>query len=1392
MPSRVTRSGREVRNSSTSQAKLDALELLERKRRGEKIDVGIKEDEPLFDEVEEEDYRRSHKGGFVVDAGSDEDEYLDDDFIDDNDYESDNQSSTRGSKRKRKEKSVEVDPKQRSMRSFLGGSKASKQTSASSSVGPSTSKQSEVNEDDILSQMLFQVPVNKSSPAQKPLRVASRHVTTKADTPTLKPSPSLDPIRVKRPRIATPPPEDNFCSGGVQDDCFDDSMPPFDSLPIEIDKPTVKEEKLVYSEGDIEDNSGIEVTALNDDIKSNLDFKEIDGSKQSTRFFWYDCCEDQVKYPGVVYFFGRIFTTTAKRYVSCCAVVKNIKRTCYLAISHDSSYEEATEEFSNITAKMHKIKNFSCEKVTKKYAFSESSDLPLESDYIKVEYPYTQPALPVDLKGQTFHKVLNVNQTPMEKLILELKLRGPCWLSLVDPVAPNSNLTWTRIELVVESPENLIVETAVGNTNQPYFCTFSLSLCTYPNPITHLNEIIAIAGMVNTTFNLDQCLKRTNKASGHFCIMTKPTANHRELKLPYDFTSAVKKYKRTRFELFDTERDLLMNFLEKFGQLDPDIVVGHDLLNFDYETLVMRMSKNKIGQWSKLGRFKRSELPSTKAAFRYMFSGRIMCDIRTSAMELIRARSYDLMELTHQVLQKNRTEFDHSAIVESFKSSQGLIKLLDATWEDNDNIFSILVELNIIPLALKITNITGNILSRTLAAGRSERNEYLLLHAFHEDNFICPEKQVHKFQKKAYKARDQDSGEDPHTKELGPVRKKAAYSGGLVLEPKTGYYDSCILLMDFNSLYPSIIQEFNICFSTVTRPEKCNSTDGEFIASVPDESIITGILPTQLKNLVERRRQVKRLLADSKSPEDKMMLDIEQKALKLTANSMYGCLGFEHSRFYAKHLASLVTFKGREILMNTKAMVEKLGYEVIYGDTDSLMIDTKVIDYDEVLLKGSAIKSEINRTFKLLEIDIDGVYRPLLLLKKKNYAGTTLKKLPDGTLVKSMETKGLDTVRRDRAVIAKEAGEKILSMILCGEKEIDDTVEDIHNYLKQLGEQIQNSQVPNEKFLISKQLNRNPEEYRDTKGLGHVALALRHNSDSKKTRKLKAGDTVEYVICLDNSADSANQRAYTLEEMARDELKLDNEYYLCQQIHPVITRICDKLPITNAYVLAEMLGIEKCSSLHIRREETETTKRDQLLSKGEARFHSCKPLVIKCFNCNSPNEVTTRTSKVKNKKFEMSLLHCPACGIRYGMKGDTVVVQLIAMIKQLTIDLYNTSFVCESSDCNHRTRNAFRPITTDEGSSLATTKAQPICDQCESPMVAEMDDRKMDLQLGYLKHLFDVERELQNTADLETPPEDTLQMYKNCLKEVNFALRCSFINNIDTYSMFSMVCSATE
>ncbi|KAG7275055.1 LOW QUALITY PROTEIN: hypothetical protein CRUP_001775 [Coryphaenoides rupestris] len=347
-------------------------------------------------------------------------------------------------------------------------------------------------------------------------------------------------------------------------------------------------------------------------------------------------------------------------------------------------------------------------------------------------------------------------------------------------------------------------------------------------------------------------------------VVSRPT----DCIFPYDFKEAVRK-KNGKVEIAATERTLLGFFLAKMHKVDADVLVGHDIFGFDLEVLLQRINYCKVPHWSKIGRLRRANMP--KLGGRGSFAeksatcGRLVCDVEISAKELIRCKSYHLTELAAQL-----------------------------TWMDAKLILQLMCELNVLPLALQITNIAGNVMSRTLMGGRSERNEFLLLHAFHDKNYIVPDKPS--FRKLQQAAVEGEEDVDAGTK--GKRRKKAAYAGGLVLDPKIGFYDKFVLLLDFNSLYPSIIQEFNICFTTVQREahvqrKKGEDDESEEIPEIPDPDLDMGILPKEIRKLY----------------------DIRQKALKLTANSMYGCLGFSYSRFYAKPLAALVTHKGRELLL---------------------------------------------------------------------------------------------------------------------------------------------------------------------------------------------------------------------------------------------------------------------------------------------------------------------------------------------------------------------------------------------------------------------------------------------------------------------------------------------
>lgn len=100
-----------------------------------------------------------------------------------------------------------------------------------------------------------------------------------------------------------------------------------------------------------------------------------------------------------------------------------------------------------------------------------------------------------------------------------------------------------------------------------------------------------------------------------------------------------------------------------------------------------------------------------------------------------------------------------------------------------------------------------------------------------------------------------------------------------------------------------------------------------------------------------------------KGSEDKdkiHQLDIQQNAVKIMANSIYGCLGFSYSRFYAKKIAMLITAFGRKLLENSKDLVEKEGFDVIYGDTDSIMVNTTKGELKQAVWTGLQLKKLIN------------------------------------------------------------------------------------------------------------------------------------------------------------------------------------------------------------------------------------------------------------------------------------------------------------------------------------------------------------------------------------------------------------------------------------------------
>uniref|UniRef100_A0A663MCZ7 DNA polymerase n=1 Tax=Athene cunicularia TaxID=194338 RepID=A0A663MCZ7_ATHCN len=1063
---------------------------------------------------------------------------------------------------------------------------------------------------------------------------------------------------------------------------------------------------------------------------------------QVLRFYWLDAYEDQYSQPGVVFLFGKVWIESANAYVSCCVTVKNIERTVYLLPREteiDLSVGKETEtpvtimsvfkEFNDCISPKYKIMKFKSKKVEKYYAF-EIPDVPAKSEYLEVKYSAECPRLPQDLKGQTFSHVFGTNTSSLELLLMSRKIKGPCWLEIKNPQPSNQSVSWCKVEAIAMKPG--LVNVVKDLSPPPPLVVMSLSMKTTQNPKTHQNEVVAVAALIHQKFPLDKAPPQPPFQT-HFCVVSKPN----DCIFPYDFKEASKK-KNAKIEIAATERTLLGFFLAKIHKIDPDVVVGHNIYGFDLEVLLQRINVCKVPHWSKIGRLRRSNMPKLGGrggfAERNAACGRMICDVEISAKELIRCKSYHLSELVRQILKTERITVLPEEIRNMYSDSPRLMFMLENTWTDAKFILQIMCELNVLPLALQITNISGNVMSRTMMGGRSERNEFLLLHAFHEKDYIVPDKQV--FKKAPQKLVDEDEDfEDQNKSKIG--KKKAAYAGGLVLDPKVGFYDKFILLLDFNSLYPSIIQEFNICFTTVQRlssEAQKRVEEEEEIPELPDPSLEMGVLPKEIRKLVERRRQVKQLMKQPDlNPDLYLQYDIRQKALKLTANSMYGCLGFSYSRFYAKPLAALVTHKGREILMHTKEMVQKMNLEVIYGDTDSIMINTNSTNLDEVFKLGNKIKSEVNKLYKLLEIDIDGVFKSLLLLKKKKYAALTVEPTGDGKYITKQELKGLDIVRRDWCDLAKETGNYIIGQILSDQPR-DIIVENIQRRLIEIGENVINGQIPVNQFEINKALTKDPQDYPDKKNLPHVHVAMWINSQGG--RKVKAGDTVSYIICQDGSDLSASQRAYAPEQLQKQEnLTIDTQYYLSQQIHPVVARICEPIEGIDSVLIATWLGLDP-SQFRVHHHYHKDEENDALVGgpaqlTDEEKYRDCERFKFCCLRCGTEN-IYDNVFDGSGRFIEASLQRCSKTECEEPPFNYVVQMsnKLLLDIRRYIGKYYNGWLICEEPTCRNRTRRL----------PLSFSRSGPVCQDCRKAVLRpEYSDKDLYTQLCFYRYIFDVD-----------------------------------------------------
>lgn len=246
--------------------------------------------------------------------------------------------------------------------------------------------------------------------------------------------------------------------------------------------------------------------------------------------------------------------------------------------------------------------------------------------------------------------------------------------------------------------------------------------------------------------------------------------------------------------------------------------------------------------------------------------------------------------------------------------------------------------------------------------------------------------------------------------------------------------------------------------------------------------------------------------------------------------------------------------------------------------------------------------------------------------------------------------------------------------------------------------------------------------YPDKNSLPHVQVALRYNQQSGG--HFRAGDTVPYIICDDGTENSAAQRAYHVEELKNNEkLKIDTNYYLGQQIHPVVTRICEPIEGIDAFQIAECLGIDTKS---FKRPKPNVDIVGENITRPEIKFRDVEKFVFVCYSCKQENSVDGPLSG--NVPF-LDKCNNSECKLRPVEYLPFVQNQLELSIHGFIEKYYENNLTCEDPACQNDTNVL----------PLNFVKKYPVCTLCQKGVMYRLyNEKQLYTQLAYFQYIFDL------------------------------------------------------
>jgi DNA polymerase-2 len=517
---------------------------------------------------------------------------------------------------------------------------------------------------------------------------------------------------------------------------------------------------------------------------------------------------------------------------------------------------------------------------------------------------------------------------------------------------------------------------------------------------------------------------------------------------------------------YKDEKELLLNFLKWIKEKDPDIIIGWHVIGFDLMFLESKCNELMIPFEIARANGRVSLRQRKPRGYFASVTGRVIIDgptaLRTSFFTF---EDYRLETVAQEFLAQGKTITPDQDKVEEIERLfvEDKASLAEYNLKDAELVTSIFQKAGLIELSVRRSQLSGLLMDEL----------GMMTAAF--DHYFLP-----KLHRAGYVA--------PNVKDIDSSGHAA---GGYVMDPVPGIYDDVVVL-DFKSLYPSIIQTFKIDpYSNLKSHIDTIETLNGYKFSLTHH-----FLPEFIDLLIEQRNIAKK-------KNDKQL----SQAIKILMNSFYGVMGSFGCRFYHSNLPNAITGTGHKLLLGSKDYLAEKGYEVIYGDTDSLFLKLKEGEGVTAESTGNKIADDMNKFWfdkihkeyglkSYLEIEYEKYYRKFILTPmrgseagaKKRYAGLIIENGEE-----KLEFVGMEFVRSDWTRLAKDFQIELYTRIFNNEE--------IENWLREIVSKVKTGQF-DDKLVYRKRLRKDVEEY--TKNIPQHVRAARMLPESS--------GTVYYVI----------------------------------------------------------------------------------------------------------------------------------------------------------------------------------------------------------------------------------------------------------------------------------------